>query len=314
MSYTGKVCQGSLTTTLGSYRNTPRFIDNRFGQLSTETFLQMATNIINTFVANDRKCRYIILAFKLRPVRRRRDAMGNVGTRSQCCSGSPIGDDVNDRGDDVGTDPEALGALTGKASKTSLTKPQDERAVNSQESSKDFDRARRRTRTWVQDVPSSVRSFMVKVTKPLGKEKSTKLGLDIDYAEESTALPVVDVNGGLVGQWNDDNPMKLVRSGDCIVAVNGIQKDVPNMLKSLTNVGQLELLVVKGTTSEVGTEPVASGLLAAEGYYQQVESQQMVAAANDKEVAPQVPVPGAPQTVESAEELARTLADRKSVV
>ena len=30
--------------------------------------------------------------------------------------------------------------------------------------------------------------------------------------QESTALPVVDVNGGLVGQWNDDNPMKLVRS------------------------------------------------------------------------------------------------------
>eukprot|EP00435_Cladocopium_sp_Y103_P041441 s1922_g11.t1 len=248
------------------------------------------------------------LAFKLRPARRRRGAMGNVGTRSQCCSGSPIGDDVNDRGDDVGADgPEALGALTGKGSKTSLTKPQEERnAVNSQESSKDFDRARRRTRTWVQDVPSSVRSFMVKVTKPLGKEKTAKLGLDIDYAEESTALPVVDVNGGLVGQ-----------SGDCIVAVNGIQKDVPNMLKSLTNVGQLELLVVKGTTSEqgsqIGTEPVASGLLAAEGYYQQVESQQMVAAANDKEVAPQAPVPGAPQTVESAEELARTLAKKRTL-
>ena len=60
MSYTGKVCQGSLTTTLASYRNTPRFIDNRFGQLGTETFLQTATNIINTFVANDRKCRYIM--------------------------------------------------------------------------------------------------------------------------------------------------------------------------------------------------------------------------------------------------------------
>ena len=54
MSYAGKVCQGSLTTTLASYRNTPRFIDNRFGQLGTETFLQTATNIINTFVANDR--------------------------------------------------------------------------------------------------------------------------------------------------------------------------------------------------------------------------------------------------------------------
>ena len=27
-----------------------------------------------------------------------------------------------------------------------------------------------KTRTWVQDVPSSVRTFMVKVTKPTGKE------------------------------------------------------------------------------------------------------------------------------------------------
>ena len=38
-------------------------------------------------------------------------------------------------------------------------------------------------RDWVQDVPSEVRTCMVKVTKPLGKEKTTKLGLDIDYAE-----------------------------------------------------------------------------------------------------------------------------------
>ena len=60
MSYTGKVCQGSLTTTLGSYRNSQRFIDNRFGQPGTETFLQIATNIINNFVKNDRKCRYIM--------------------------------------------------------------------------------------------------------------------------------------------------------------------------------------------------------------------------------------------------------------
>eukprot|EP00913_Durusdinium_trenchii_P024730 g23212.t1 len=42
-------------------------------------------------------------------------------------------------------------------------------------------------------------------------------------------------------------------SGDCIVAVNGISKDVPNMLKSLMNVGQLELLVIRGTTDESGS-------------------------------------------------------------
>ena len=61
MPYAGKVCQESLNTTLGSYRSTPRFIDNKFGQPGTETFLQIGTNIINEFVKEeDKKCRYIM--------------------------------------------------------------------------------------------------------------------------------------------------------------------------------------------------------------------------------------------------------------
>ena len=60
MFYAGKVCQKSLNTTLGSYRNIPRFFDNKFGQLGTETFLQIGTDIINRFVSKDRKCRYIL--------------------------------------------------------------------------------------------------------------------------------------------------------------------------------------------------------------------------------------------------------------
>ena len=60
MPYAGKVCQESINTTLGSYRSTPRFIDNKFGQPGTEIFLQIGTNIINNFVKDDRKCRYIL--------------------------------------------------------------------------------------------------------------------------------------------------------------------------------------------------------------------------------------------------------------
>ncbi|CAK9022512.1 Uncharacterized protein SCF082_LOCUS15817 [Durusdinium trenchii] len=236
--------------------------------------------------------------------------MGNVGARSQCCSGDHLGE---------ANDPEPPEITRGGLNDLSLSKsssklkPQED-PVESHRSSQDFDRARRRTRTWVQDVPSSVRSFLVKVTKPLGKEKSAKLGLDIDYAEESTAIPVVDVNGGLMGQWNDENPMQLVRSGDCIVAVNGISKDVPNMLKSLMNVGQLELLVIRGTTDENGTEPVASGLLAAEGYYQQVEAQQIAAVTGNHETAPKAPTLGASTSVEpSSDQLARELARKRTL-
>ncbi|CAE7545264.1 unnamed protein product [Symbiodinium natans] len=141
-----------------------------------------------------------------------------------------------------------------------------------------LERKKLRARTWVQDVPSKVQTLTMNLKKPPGKEKSAKLGLDIDYAEEATAIPIVEVNGGLAGQWNEDNPMRIVRSGDCIVAVNGISKDVPNMLKTCLTCGALELLIVKGTTDESGMEPVASGLLAAEGYYQQVEAKQMAAA------------------------------------
>lgn len=35
-------------------------------------------------------------------------------------------------------------------------------------------------------------------------------------------------------------------------AVNGIQKDVPGMLKNLMDVGQLEMLVVRGAKRGVG--------------------------------------------------------------
>lgn len=52
-------------------------------------------------------------------------------------------------------------------------------------------------------------SFLIGRQISLGKVGSSAYA---DSLQESTAIPVVDVNGGLVGQWNDENPMKLVRS------------------------------------------------------------------------------------------------------
>ncbi|CAJ1352803.1 unnamed protein product [Effrenium voratum] len=237
-----------------------------------------------------------------------RGAMGNVGTRSQCCSGDQMGkEDDQDTGEVKGISDPPMGAPKGKGSKEG-TEP------NSQESSGVFERKRHKARTWVQDVPSDVRTFVASITKPAGKETTAKLGLDIDYAEESTAIPVVDVNGGLVGQWNDENPMKLIRSGDCIVAVNGISKDVPEMLKTCLNCGNLELLIVRGTTEEKGIEPVASGLLAAEGYYQQVEAKK-ISDANPSEQNQGKGNGKAPPQLEGpdADELARTLAKKRTL-
>ncbi|XP_068736694.1 muscle, skeletal receptor tyrosine-protein kinase-like isoform X2 [Montipora capricornis] len=61
MPYQGKVCRQSLNTTLSDYRVTPRFIDNKFGLLGTEQFLSTVTEVINDFVTDDEKCRYIML-------------------------------------------------------------------------------------------------------------------------------------------------------------------------------------------------------------------------------------------------------------
>lgn len=61
MPYHGKVCRHSLNTTLPAYRTTLRFFDNKFGLLGTEEFLLMVTKVINDFVKEDKKCRYILL-------------------------------------------------------------------------------------------------------------------------------------------------------------------------------------------------------------------------------------------------------------
>ena len=60
MPYSGKVCRTSLNTTLSTYRNTPRFFDNKFGALGTESFLSTVTTVINTYVNDNEKCQYIL--------------------------------------------------------------------------------------------------------------------------------------------------------------------------------------------------------------------------------------------------------------
>ena len=61
MPYHGQVCRHSLNSTLSLYRHTPRFFDNKFGLLGTEQFLLTVTKVINDFVTEDEKCRYILL-------------------------------------------------------------------------------------------------------------------------------------------------------------------------------------------------------------------------------------------------------------
>eukprot|EP00440_Ansanella_granifera_P070596 gb/GFBE01076610.1/.p1 GENE.gb/GFBE01076610.1/~~gb/GFBE01076610.1/.p1 ORF type:complete len:239 (+),score=43.53 gb/GFBE01076610.1/:1-717(+) len=206
--------------------------------------------------------------------------MGNFAAHSGCCSTEPIGEDssVVEGGEVTATSSDQPAALSADA-KGKEDPDQDLPLARRNESAKGMngevvERKKARSRTWVSDVPSKVKTFKVKMSKPLGKETSTKLGLDIDYAEENTSLPIVDVSGGLAAKWNEENPLSPLRSGDCIVVVNGVTKDVSKMLKQCTIAGSLELLVVRGTCDETGIDPVASGLLAAEAFATEMEEKE----------------------------------------
>lgn len=130
---------------------------------------------------------------------------------------------------------------------------------------------------------AEVQTFTVRLVRPSGKETSTRLGLDIDYAEENNSLPIVEINGGLAGQWNAENPRTVLRMGDSIVAVNGIGGDISKMLKACSTSSSLELLVVRGTSEETGVEVVASGLLAADAYFNKVLNQKLANTTSGKD-------------------------------
>lgn len=124
----------------------------------------------------------------------------------------------------------------------------------------------KRSYTVVQDVGLTGGSYRVKLSKPLGFEESSKLGLDIDYAEENPFIPIVDISEGLASKWNEDNPKTPLRPGDTIVKVNGISKDSSKMFAAMIHSGALDILVARGEAETTGLEPVASGLLAGDAY------------------------------------------------
>jgi len=199
--------------------------------------------------------------------------MGSANFTGRCCTADANGDKATNfvEGNEFNTpkdDPPSEEISVSRDERFKVTKePTPEEAASS-----GGGRQRRphRALTWAQQLPAKFTTITVKLVKPLGKEVVTKIGLDIDYAEENTCLPIIEVNGGLALQCNTGNSGNQMRSGDAIVAVNGISKDVAKMLRSCSTAGILELLVVRGTSEETGLDPVASALIVAEDYYQEV--------------------------------------------
>ena len=61
MPYRGRICSLSVNNSLPEYAHTPRFFDNKFSLFGTEQFLVTVTGVINKFVTDNEKCRYILL-------------------------------------------------------------------------------------------------------------------------------------------------------------------------------------------------------------------------------------------------------------
>jgi len=84
----------------------------------------------------------------------------------------------------------------------------------------------------------------------LDKRSGEKLGLDVDFMEGRTILPIMALTGGLAETWNKANPLTPMQKGDSIVAVNGASVDVVAMLDKCKNDSVLELTLRTQLTYE----------------------------------------------------------------
>lgn len=93
-------------------------------------------------------------------------------------------------------------------------------------------------------APYATRDGTFKVT--LKKtEKLSKVGLNVDRSD-GQVLHVDAVDGGLIGQWNNDHvnqPDLQVRIGDQITCVNGLSGDPYEMTKRCGSDNVLELTI-----------------------------------------------------------------------
>jgi len=93
-------------------------------------------------------------------------------------------------------------------------------------------------------------------TVMIRREEGDRLGLDIDFQQDSMVLPIVAVTGGVAERWNHMNPDRRFNDGDKIVEVNGVSRDAVRMVQICQDATFLCLRVVRGDSP-------ASGLLEA---------------------------------------------------
>eukprot|EP00927_Polykrikos_kofoidii_P051761 TRINITY_DN45559_c0_g1_i1.p1 TRINITY_DN45559_c0_g1~~TRINITY_DN45559_c0_g1_i1.p1 ORF type:complete len:159 (-),score=33.52 TRINITY_DN45559_c0_g1_i1:88-564(-) len=78
----------------------------------------------------------------------------------------------------------------------------------------------------------------------LDKAKISTLGIHVDYEAQDGMLLIVSISGGLAEAWNETcDPECLLRVGDSIVEVNGVNGDVAKLLEVCRNATTLNMVV-----------------------------------------------------------------------
>jgi hypothetical protein len=84
----------------------------------------------------------------------------------------------------------------------------------------------------------------------LDKTGGDKLGLDVDYMEGRTVLPIMALTGGLAEAWNKANPHTPLQKGDSVIEVNGTRDNVTAMLEKCKKEDVLNLTLRTHLTYE----------------------------------------------------------------
>mmetsp|Transcript_1139 Transcript_1139/g.2689 ORF Transcript_1139/g.2689 Transcript_1139/m.2689 type:complete len:284 (+) Transcript_1139:3-854(+) len=88
----------------------------------------------------------------------------------------------------------------------------------------------------------SARQFNITLERP---SVGARLGVDVDPSDGRTIL-VTSIGTGLVSAWNDAHPDQRLECGDRIIAANGKQGDVQELLDTIRAENVLHLTICRG--------------------------------------------------------------------
>mmetsp|Transcript_88397 Transcript_88397/g.189835 ORF Transcript_88397/g.189835 Transcript_88397/m.189835 type:complete len:201 (-) Transcript_88397:65-667(-) len=84
----------------------------------------------------------------------------------------------------------------------------------------------------------------------LCKAGNAALGIDVDFSEHESVLPIIGITGGLAAAWNRANNDNLrIRKDDCVIEVNGVRGSTYKMLERCKEDQVLDMVLARPLTT-----------------------------------------------------------------